>query len=274
MRPEARQLDLKRMEREIGDVTKESGKIVIEAFYSGRVKVTKKKDLSPLTATDIESQKLIIDALAVKYPEIQPIAEEQLSDKNVKVKGGLYFAIDPLDGTSNFACHIPLFSISIALYSGNTPLLGVLYNPINDELFSAVVGQGAYLNDERIRPKDYEPLEDSFVNINVAKLDPDIVNRINVQIARRVKKVRNLGCVSLEMAWVACGRIHGLINHYLSIWDIGACGIILEEVGGVWSTLSGRKPAFPSLQKFPICAAGTPRLHKELLERIGATADR
>ena len=254
---------------DVKNIARQSGGIVKDIYTKGDVKIIAKQDLSPLTIADIESQKFIIHSLNEKYPKIQSISEEQTIIANKQVVDGLYFVVDPIDGTSNFACHIPFFSISIALYLGNTPILGVLFDPMNNEMFSAIVGNGAYINDKRIKTTEYNPFEQSFINLNVAKLDLELVNQINALVAKKTKKVRNLGCVSLEMAWVACGKIDGLINHYLSIWDIGASGIILEEAVGVWSTLDGHKPSFPSLVKFPICAARTTRLHKELLERIG-----
>ena len=237
-------------------------------FKSKDFLLSAKEDLSPLTDVDIKSQSIITQALGEKIPEAEFIAEEAIRPEAENLSNKIFFSIDPLDGTSNFSIGIPLFTISASLHYGNESLVGCLLDPIHGEYFHAIKGAGAYLNDKPIHIAPYVPLEDSFIDINVAKLDAEIMSRIMNRIGRRTKKVRCMGCISLEIAWIAAGRIHAAVNHYLSIWDISACGLILEEAGGKWSMLSNEKPEFPYLGKFAVCAASTSRLHSELIGLI------
>lgn len=261
----ARHLELDKFEEHMRHAVYAAGDKALSSFKSRDFVLTLKEDRSPVTNTDIESQEIIIESLRRQFPDIECITEEARRPDVEKLSDKMFFVIDPLDGTSNFSCGIPLFSISVALYKGTDPVVGCLLDPIHGEYFHAIKGFGAYLNEKPIKPLHYVPLEESFVNINVAKLGEKTANRIMSGIGQKTKKVRCMGCVSLEVAWIAAGRIHGVVNHYLSIWDIAACGFVLEEAGGKWTTLSRQKPLFPYTGKFPICAAGTDQLHSELM---------
>lgn len=261
--------ELTKFENHMRRVTLAAGEKVASGFESKNFRLSLKEDLSPLTDIDIKSQQLIIKLLKEQFPQAEYIAEEATRPDGLeKLSDRMFFLIDPLDGTSNFSLSIPIFSISMALWYGGELLVGCLLDPIHGEYFHAFKGGGAYLNDKPIHPAPYVSLRESFVDINVAKLDEQMMDRIMNRIGRNTKKVRCMGCVSLEVTWAAVGRIHGVVNHYLSIWDIAAAGLILEEAGGKWTTLSNEKPRFPYTGKFPICAAGTNRLHSKLIELV------
>src|SRR6185437_14228903 len=126
--------------------------------------------------------------------------------------------VDPLDGTTNFLHGIPQFAISIALQREGTIIAGVIYNPANDELYIAERGKGAFLNDQRLRV--------------AGRGDHELFRREMMEIQGRVAGLRRFGAASLDLAFVAAGRLDGYWERNLSAWDIAAGTIIVREAGG------------------------------------------
>lgn len=230
--------------------------------------VSVKHDRSLVTRVDGESQALIISQLKKQFPDVPFVAEEQEKSVNAGVKrDDYYFVIDPLDGTASFVMGLPFFCASIALCRGPETLVGVLVDPNHGEEFTAVKCEGARLNGNGIVVTKRKNLEELYLNVNHTKFDDARFERINQNILRKIKRFHKLGSLCLEVAYVASGRLDGTINNDLSMWDIAAAGLIVEEAGGRWSLLDGSKPAFPVVDKLDIVASNG-FVHDDLLKAL------
>lgn len=248
---------------------RDAAKLLWENFgKSDTYNVSVKDDRSLVTRVDGESQALIISHLKKEFPDIPFVAEEQDKKVNAGIKrDGYYFVIDPLDGTASFVIGLPFFCTSIALCRGPETLVGVLVDPNHDEEFTAVKGEGARLNGNRIAVTGRRRMEELYLNVNHTKFDNTRFARINENILRKIKRFHKLGSLCLEVAYVAAGRLDGTINNDLSMWDIAAAGLIVEEAGGRWSLLDGSKPAFPVFEKLDIVASNG-LVHDDLLKAL------
>lgn len=230
--------------------------------------VSVKHDRSLVTRVDGESQALIISHLTKQFPGVPFVAEEQEKSVNAGVKrDDYYFVIDPLDGTASFVMGLPFFCTSIALCRGPETLLGVLVDPNHGEEFTAVKGEGARLDGTAISVTRRKNLEELYLNVNHTKFDDARFERINQNILKKIKRFHKLGSLCLEVAYVASGRLDGTINNDLSMWDIAAAGLIVEEAGGRWSLLDGSKPSFPVFDKLDIVASNG-LIHDDLLKAL------
>jgi myo-inositol-1(or 4)-monophosphatase len=217
--------------------------------------ISVKDDRSLVTRIDCESQDLIISYMKGQFPGVPFVAEEQDKRVNAGVKkDGYYFVIDPLDGTASYVIGLPFFCVSVALCRGPDTLAGALVDPNHNEEFTATRGGGAFLNGSRIAVTRRRRMDELYLNVNHTKFGRQRFDRINRNIMRRIKRFHKLGSLCLEVAYVAAGRLDGTINNDLSMWDIAAAGLIVEEAGGRWSLLDGSKPRFPVFAKMDIVA--------------------
>src|ERR1700744_3976477 len=182
-------------------------------------------------------------------------AEEMLYDDLTKARPGYGFIgeeggtregadkshtwiVDPLEGTTNFLHGIPQFATSIGLRREDTVIAGLIYNPANDELYIAERGKGAFLNDQRLRVAGRRKLNDCVVACGLPPIgrgDHDLSRREMHEIQNRVAGLRRFGAASLDMAFVAAGRLDGYWERNLSSWDMAAGAIIVREAGGIVS---------------------------------------
>ncbi len=154
--------------------------------------------------------------------------------------------VDPLDGTTNFLHGIPQFAISIALKREDTVIAGVIYNPANDELYVAERGKGAFLNDQRLRVAGRRKLADCVIGCglpHIGRGDLELSRREMAEIQNRVAGLRRFGAASLDLAFVAAGRLDGYWERNLSSWDIAAGQIMVREAGGIVSGIDGKDDA-------------------------------
>lgn len=152
------------------------------------------------------------------------------------------WVIDPLDGTTNFLHGIPLFAISVALVRNGVPFAGVIFNPVTDELYVAEKGQGAYLNDRRLRVAARRKLADCVVGCGIPHLGRGDHNKFQRELAivqGQVAGVRRTGAAALDLAWVAAGRFDAFWERDLSSWDMAAGMILIREAGGSVTDLDG-----------------------------------
>jgi myo-inositol-1(or 4)-monophosphatase len=162
--------------------------------------------------------------------------------------------IDPLDGTTNFLHGIPQFAISVALERGNTLLAAVVYNPANDEMFTAERGGGAFLNDRRIRVSSRRELSECVIGCGIPHLargDHARFRKELEQLQGRVAGIRRFGAAALDLAWVAAGRLDGFWERDLHPWDMAAGILLIREAGGFVSDANG---AERPLETGSICA--------------------
>ncbi len=195
-----------------------------EIFFKGAV------DL--VTNFDNQSQRIIFQHISTCFPDHDFLAEEGLS----KEKGAAFrWIIDPLDGTTNYVHSFPVFCVSIALEGKGEIVLGVVYDPMRDEMFSAVKGGGAFLNGKEIKVSSVDDLDKSLVatgfpyDIRVSDVN-NIVHFNN--FLPRAQDIRRCGSAAMDLCYVACGRLDGFWELKLMSWDTAAGALIAQEAGG------------------------------------------
>ena len=186
-----------------------------------------------VSSADKRTEKTLIEELQKAHPDYGIITEETgiINKSNIKNR----WIIDPIDGTMNFLNGIPQFAISIAYEEDNEIICGVIFNPITNEMFCAEKGNGAYLNNSRIRVSNKKKLKDALLVTGGPKGASKIKNKIYseyINVSNNVSNVRKFGSAALDMAYVACGRFDGYWQRELNYWDIAAGVIILREAGG------------------------------------------
>jgi myo-inositol-1(or 4)-monophosphatase len=214
-------------------IAREAGKILVQ--HLGSAKVTVKGDINLVTEADIAAENLIIERIRSYYPQHGILAEE--SGEAIMVGGkrsDWKWIIDPLDGTTNYAHSYPCFCVSIALeYKGELEI-GVVYDPMRDEMFAAERGHGATLNDRKIRVSSVEELSAAMLctgfPYNVRER-PDFA-RDFTNFTMAAQAVRRDGSAALDLAYVACGRFDGFWEDGLSPWDIAAGALLIREARG------------------------------------------
>lgn len=179
------------------------------------------------------------------------------------------WVIDPLDGTTNFLHGIPMFAISVALLRNGVPVAGIIYNPVSDELYMAEQGQGAFLNDRRIRVAGRRKLADTVVCCGLPHMgrgDHSQFNRELEAVQKEVAGLRRTGSAALDLAWVAAGRFDAFWERNLSPWDMAAGLVMVREAGGFVSDMDGGDKI---LQKGHV-VAGNEVIHKDLQRLLKA----
>jgi myo-inositol-1(or 4)-monophosphatase len=212
-------------------IAAEAGKILMK-FFRGNFKVESKDGSELLTTADREAEEFIVRSIEERYPGIGIIAEETKSSDWQKEEA---FIIDPLDGTNNFSFGIPMFCVSIAYQIEGDLKIGVIYDPLHEELFYAEKGKKAFLNDASISVSKRKELRDSiiatgFPYIKERKEDSNISEFSSFLMKSR--GLRRMGSAALDLCYVACGRFDGYWEQHLKIWDISAGGLIVIEAGG------------------------------------------
>ena len=179
--------------------------------------------------------------------------------------------VDPLDGTTNFLHGIPQFAISIALEREGTIVAGLIYNPINEELFMAERGKGAFLNDQRLRVAARRRLSDSVIACGLPHLGRGDLAQFRKEFAAVQEKVaglRRFGAAALDLAWVAAGRLDAYWERNLSPWDMAAGLLMVREAGGFASDLDGRDDPLGKAE----IIAGNETIHRELMALVRQAA--
>ena len=207
------------------------------------IKVSIKNATELVTQADGRCQKIIIDRIKENYPDHGFIAEEGEQNKMFKQapRGAesIWWIIDPIDGTNNFAHRMPLFGISIAALYENKPIVGVIFEPATDSMFTAVAGGEAQLNGRRITAGEEEMNEFSSVGLDSHFQCDNGVPGWACEIIRRTR-FRNLGTTALQLVYVAQGSMVATIVNTPKLWDIAAGAVIGEAAGAVLSDWQGQ----------------------------------
>jgi myo-inositol-1(or 4)-monophosphatase len=226
---------------EVADrAAREAGKILRN--YLGKVnEVEYKAKNSLVTEVDKLAEELIIKIIKSNFPSHDIFAEE--SGRNKKTSNYLWI-IDPLDGTTNYAHTYPVFSISIALEVDDTVRMGIVYDPMRDELFSAELGKGANINGNAIKVSKTKTVEESllctgFTHENEWMVEENLRHFQN--FIRKARAVRRDGSAALDLCYVACQRYDGFWELGLHPWDTAAGYLILKEAGGRVTDFSGNE---------------------------------
>jgi myo-inositol-1(or 4)-monophosphatase len=243
------------------EIAREAG-----AFLKERLQVDHKIDfkgeINLVTEADRRSEEIITSRLKHLFPDHNIMAEE---GTNITMGSEYRWIIDPLDGTTNYAHGFPVFCVSIALQSMSQVILGVIYNPMLDELFAAGRGEGAFLQGGKIHVSHTKHLAEGFVATgfpyDVRENCRDALAYFNEMIPK-AQAIRRQGSAALDLAYLAAGRFDGFWELRLNPWDTAAGWILVEEAGGVVTDLSGK----PYFLDSPSIVASNGAMHKELME--------
>lgn len=223
-----------------------------------------------VTDTDLAAQEAILRLIHDRYPEHGFLGEESAGsepDSGVWMAGpGITWVVDPVDGTTNFTLGVPMISVSIGVAVDGVPLVGVIYDPLRDEMFSGGRGLGVSLNGRRQDALQPKALEESVIGVDWAH-DPERRQRIvdTVQtLSRRCRTVRSLGSAALGLAYVAVGRLQVYANFGLKPWDTAAGAALISEAGGDIRRPDGEAWTFGE----PWVIAGQPILLNEVMETL------
>lgn len=222
------------------NVAVEAGNTLMK-FFRGKFEIENKEGSELLTTADREAEQTIISSIRKEFPGIEIIAEET-KPGNWQEKEA--FIVDPLDGTNNFSFGIPMFCVSIAYQAEGDLKIGVIYDPLHQELFYAEKGGKAFLNGALISVSKRKRLRDSiiatgFPYIKERKEDSNLPEFSALLMQSR--GVRRMGSAALDLCYVACGRFDGYWEKHLKIWDVSAGGLIVAEAGGKITNFSGDK---------------------------------
>lgn len=218
-----------------------------------------------VTKVDEGVQRFLQKELAERYPEIGFIGEEQ--ERFAADPKGAYWILDPIDGTTNLIHHYQMSAVSLGLYEDGRMCLGVVYNPFSGEVFSAVKGQGAFLNGKRIRTAGTPDLAHGLVSYGSSPYEKERAHELFLlyeRIFRECADFRRCGSAALDLCYVACGRQDVYLERNLKPWDYAAGGLIVSEAGGCisgWSEGQG----LPWIENADMLATGSAALMGEML---------
>jgi myo-inositol-1(or 4)-monophosphatase len=221
---------------------RDAGRILAERF--GRtLEITNKGELDLVTESDLASERLIIERIKTYHPRHAILAEESGASSPVdqELRSEWRWIVDPLDGTTNYAHGYPCFCISMGLEYKGRMELGVVYDPMRDELFTAERGRGASLNGRRIQVSPVNSLSGALL---CTGFPYDVRERSEfarhfANFIMNAQGVRRDGAAALDLAYVACGRFDGFWEEGLKPWDVAAGALMIEEAGGRVSNYAG-----------------------------------
>lgn len=198
-----------------------------------------KGEIDLVTEVDRVCEALVVNGLKGAFPEHDFLAEENVY---VSQEASHKWIIDPLDGTTNFAHGFPWFAVSIALEVSGEIVLGVVYHPMMDEMFTAVKGEGAWLNNVPLKVSSRQPLRSSLLATGFpydSSTDPEnnFTHFINFQ--KKTRGIRRAGAAALDLAYVAAGRFDGFWESKLKPWDVAAGQLLVTEAGGMVTGFNG-----------------------------------
>jgi myo-inositol-1(or 4)-monophosphatase len=217
-----------------------------------------------VTKVDRWSEAVIVQTIREKFPSHRFLTEETLKQEDT---GEYRWIIDPLDGTTNYIHSYPVFSVSIALEYERKTVIGVVFDPMRDELFHAVRGKGAFLNNREIHVSETELLERSLIATGFpfrAKEMIDFYLRAFREIFEEVSDIRRAGSAAIDLAYVATGRFEGFFELKLSPWDIAAGSLLITEAGGTITDFAGEGDYLSTGN----VVAGNTYIQPEILKRI------
>jgi myo-inositol-1(or 4)-monophosphatase len=228
-----------------------------------------KADGSIVTEADLAMQTGLTNALKQHYPGVHMLGEEISEQQQIDVmqSGQDFWCLDPVDGTTNFHATVPLFSVSLGLVSDGQVIVAVIYDPNRDEFFSAIKGQGIWIDGKRvIRPEQPAALGRSIAFVDFKRLSEKLA--VSLVQESPYKSQRNIGTCALEWAWLAAGRANLLIHGSERLWDYAAGILLIEEAGGRCETFDAEPIFNQSLHPRSVIAATTPQLFELWASRI------
>jgi myo-inositol-1(or 4)-monophosphatase len=219
----------------------QAGKLLRDNFRHGHSFALKSGFRDLVTEFDRRAEEIIVSLIQKEFPQHSILTEE--GSVRPTDTASYQWIIDPIDGTTNFAHGFPFFAVSIALYYQDEALLGVVYNPVHDELFVGEAGRGAWLNGQPMRVSQTETLQESLV-LTGFPYDERLIPKHLAwweRFARKTQTLRRMGSSALALAYLAAGRADGYWELDLKPWDMAAAVLIVREAGGKVTDLRGGK---------------------------------
>jgi len=239
------------------------GQILMSFRDAFKTKLKAPKDL--VTDADVASQRAIADILTARFPDSVFVGEEDGYNTVRPEPGQLCWIVDPLDGTANYVHRLQNFSVSIGAAIDGKLLAGIVFDPTSNELYEASLGEGAWLNGERIQHSGCIDIESALIACSfassVTRDAPEIQQFIEVLI--RCQAIRRLGSAALNLCYVAAGRLDAYWALAVKPWDIAAGALIALEAGALLTGSDG-KPF--DIWNPHLAIAATPDLHRQLCE--------
>ena len=233
------------MLNKIIETVKEAGRIILSAHNQEASVTAKEGKKNFVTKYDVAVQSFLFKELGKAFPRTEFVGEE---GENDFTSDALRFIIDPIDGTTNFMQDYRCSCISVALCNKNSIIAGVVYNPYTNELFSAEIGKGAYLNGKKITVSE-RPLSDGLALFGTSPYHPENTDE-TFALLRKVfdisRDIRRSGSAAYDICMVACGRCEVFFEKSLQPWDIAAGALILKEAGGIATDYNGNEINFSS----------------------------
>ncbi len=231
--------------------------------WLGKTQAQKKGFRDLVTQADFESQQVIQDFLATKFPEHRFIGEEDLPGESLPVSKDDYcWIVDPLDGTTNYVHQLRSFAVSIGLRRGDQTIVGCVLDPVLEETFAAIAGQGATLNGDPIKTSGADKIGESLFVFSFGRGckrdDPQVIRFLN--ILEDAGSIRRLGSAALNLCYVACGRTDAYWATKLKKWDVVAGWLIAQEAG---ATIKDFRDKPLDIEKPFFCAAASEALFQQ-----------
>ena len=275
-------LELKNFLKIAIEAAKEAGRIQRERFGEN-FKIEHKGEINLVTEVDYQCEKAIIDIIKRDYPEHEILTEEAGSVKGLppshspltkggQMEGKYKWIIDPLDGTTNYAHSYPCFCASVGLEIDGEIVAGAVYNPMIDELFTSIKGEGAYLNGNRIRVSKIGDINKSLLATGFPyDIRESKENNLNhfCNFAVRAQAIRRPGSAVLDLCYLAAGRFDGFWELKLYPWDMAASSLIVKESGGMITDFKGSEF---SIYKGEMLASNG-LIHKEMINILNLATD-
>jgi myo-inositol-1(or 4)-monophosphatase len=244
------------------DAARSAGHL-LRSELRGRRHITYKGTPTNLvTEMDARAETLILERLAGAFPDDAVLSEETGARPG---RSGRRWIVDPLDGTTNYAHGVPLFAVSIALEEAGRVVIGVVYDPNQDELFVAERGAGAFVGDEQLAVSTTSVLDESLLATGFPYNIRETTDNNLAEYAAfsvRAQAVRRLGSAVLYLAWLAAGRLDGYWELRLGPWDVAAGSLLVEEAGGRVTDLGGGRLDL----EVPTVVASNGHIHEAMLE--------
>ena len=249
----------------VENLARQSGAI-LRAGYDKEHQVGYKGVIDLVTEVDHQSEEFLLGEVQKDFSDHHIFSEETgIIPGNAE---NIWY-IDPLDGTVNYAHHIPIFCVSIGYASHGTLTLGAVYDPMRDEMFLAERGKGAFLNGRSLRVSSVSELQRSLLvtgfPYNAWNTPQDNFDNF-VKFGKLSQGVRRLGSAALDLCYVAAGRFEGFWEMALNPWDVAAGGLIAEEAGARVTSVTGEADYLSAPQSVIAC---TPGIHARMVEELG-----
>jgi myo-inositol-1(or 4)-monophosphatase len=243
------------------EIAREAGIFLKDKLHSGHT-INYKGDINLVTEVDKISEEMITSKIKALFPDHDILAEEFT---DINSGSDFRWIIDPLDGTTNYIHGFPFFCVSLALERLNTMVVGIVYDPILDEMFVAEKGKGAFLNEREIHVSNTHSIVKSLLATgfpyDIQKDNDNNLNYFNKMILK-AQAIRRAGSAALDLAYVAAGRFDGFWELKLNPWDIAAGWLLVKEAGGLVTDIGGKDYYLESSS----ILASNGIIHKEIID--------